>query len=107
MHTVIVYRMPYRDGCRPYVEVYQGEDRVLSTLQEYERMRLFNITEGKVSYVCMFSGRECPVDLSVCLLKHNVKLTDPAGNVPLQKGYKQGIVSLLVSDTVDAIIAWA
>ncbi|XP_069674893.1 cyclin-G-associated kinase isoform X3 [Periplaneta americana] len=36
-----------RDGCRPYVEVYQGEDRVLSTLQEYERMRLFNITEGK------------------------------------------------------------
>jgi len=38
-----------RDGCRPYVEVYQGEDRVLSTLQEYERMRLFNITEGKVT----------------------------------------------------------
>ncbi|GFG30074.1 hypothetical protein Cfor_09502 [Coptotermes formosanus] len=38
-----------RDGCRPYVEVYQGEDRVLSTLQEYERMRLFNIAEGKVT----------------------------------------------------------
>ncbi|PNF37550.1 Cyclin-G-associated kinase [Cryptotermes secundus] len=38
-----------RDGCRPYVEVYEGEDRVLSTLQEYERMRLFNITEGKVT----------------------------------------------------------
>jgi hypothetical protein len=26
---------------------------VLSTLQEYERMRLFNITEGKVSCVFM------------------------------------------------------
>jgi hypothetical protein len=26
---------------------------VLSTLQEYERMRLFNITEGKVSCVLM------------------------------------------------------
>ncbi|XP_049959498.1 cyclin-G-associated kinase isoform X1 [Schistocerca serialis cubense] len=36
-----------RDGCRPFVEVYQGEERVLSTLQEYERMRLFNIAEGK------------------------------------------------------------
>ncbi|XP_066992198.2 cyclin-G-associated kinase [Anabrus simplex] len=38
-----------RDGCRPYVEVYQGDDKVLSTLQEYERMRLFNITESKVT----------------------------------------------------------
>jgi cyclin G-associated kinase len=43
--------MSFRDGCRPYVEVYEGEDRVLSTLQEYERMRLFNVTEGKVSSV--------------------------------------------------------
>nr|CAD7197017.1 unnamed protein product [Timema douglasi] len=38
-----------RDGCRPYIEVYQGDDLVLSTLQEYERMRLFNIAEGKMT----------------------------------------------------------
>ncbi|XP_063218105.1 cyclin-G-associated kinase isoform X2 [Bacillus rossius redtenbacheri] len=38
-----------RDGCRPYVEVYQGGDRVVSTLQEYERLRHFNITEGKIT----------------------------------------------------------
>ncbi|KAG8287513.1 hypothetical protein J6590_034886 [Homalodisca vitripennis] len=38
-----------RDGCRPYVEVYQGEERVMSTQQEYERMTLFNITHGKIT----------------------------------------------------------
>lgn len=38
-----------RDGCRPYVEVYQGEERVFTTMQEYERMRLFNFTEGKAT----------------------------------------------------------
>ena len=59
------YNFSYsRDGCRPYVEVYQGEDRVLSTLQEYERMRLFNITEGKV---CMYGnfnfGKVCGSDV--------------------------------------------
>ncbi|XP_054269563.1 cyclin-G-associated kinase-like isoform X1 [Macrosteles quadrilineatus] len=36
-----------RDGCRPFVEVYQGEERVMTTQQEYERMTLFNITNGK------------------------------------------------------------
>jgi len=39
----------FRDGCRPFIEVYQGDDKVLSTIQEYERMRLFNVAEGKVS----------------------------------------------------------
>ncbi|KAI5739808.1 hypothetical protein M8J77_023654 [Diaphorina citri] len=38
-----------RDGCRPYVEVYQGDERILSTQLEYERMTLFNITQGKVT----------------------------------------------------------
>lgn len=38
-----------RDGCRPYVEVYQAEERILTTQQEYDRMMLFNITHGKVS----------------------------------------------------------
>ncbi|KAK5644950.1 hypothetical protein RI129_006250 [Pyrocoelia pectoralis] len=36
-----------RDGCRPYVEVYSENRCILSTLQEYELMRLYNISEGK------------------------------------------------------------
>ncbi|GLV44488.1 auxilin [Carabus blaptoides fortunei] len=46
-----------RDGCRPYVEVYSGERCVLSTIQDYDRMRLFNIAEGK----CVL-----PVNTTVC-----------------------------------------
>ncbi|KAK4875159.1 hypothetical protein RN001_011581 [Aquatica leii] len=46
-----------RDGCRPYVEVYSESRCVLSTLQEYERMRLYNITEGK----CLL-----PLNANVC-----------------------------------------
>uniref|UniRef100_A0A8D8VCG1 Cyclin-G-associated kinase n=1 Tax=Cacopsylla melanoneura TaxID=428564 RepID=A0A8D8VCG1_9HEMI len=38
-----------RDGCRPYVEVYQGDERILSTQLDYERMTLFNITQGKIT----------------------------------------------------------
>ncbi|XP_034247593.1 cyclin-G-associated kinase isoform X2 [Thrips palmi] len=38
-----------RDGCRPFIEVHQGDDRVLSTMQDYERMRLFNVTEGRIT----------------------------------------------------------
>lgn len=37
-----------RDGCRPYVEVYLGEQRLLSTLGEYERMRVYHASENKV-----------------------------------------------------------
>lgn len=40
-----------RDGCRPYVEVYQAEERILTTQQDYDRMTLFNITHGKVNYL--------------------------------------------------------
>ncbi|XP_057655522.1 cyclin-G-associated kinase [Diorhabda carinulata] len=46
-----------RDGCRPYVEVYSENRCILSTLQDYERMRLFNITEGK----CLL-----PINATVC-----------------------------------------
>lgn len=28
-----------RNGCRPFIEVYVGEERVLTTSQEYEQMR--------------------------------------------------------------------
>ena len=27
------------DGCRPYVEVYQAKERVISTVQDYNRMK--------------------------------------------------------------------
>uniref|UniRef100_A0A069DZQ8 Cyclin-G-associated kinase n=1 Tax=Panstrongylus megistus TaxID=65343 RepID=A0A069DZQ8_9HEMI len=37
-----------RDGCRPYVEVYQGEDKVFTTIDEYERMALFLFSHAKV-----------------------------------------------------------
>lgn len=38
-----------RDGCRPYVEIYLGDQRLLSTLGEYERMRVYHATENKVT----------------------------------------------------------
>lgn len=28
-----------RNGCRPFCEVYVGDERVLTTSQEYDRMR--------------------------------------------------------------------
>lgn len=28
-----------RNGCRPFVEVYVNEERILTTSQEYEKMR--------------------------------------------------------------------
>lgn len=40
----------FSDGCRPYVEVYSENRCVLSTIQDYERMRLYNIAEGKVVF---------------------------------------------------------
>lgn len=40
---------PHRNGCRPFVEIYIGEDRVLTTSQEYEKMRGFSVEEGKVT----------------------------------------------------------
>ncbi|XP_017777100.1 PREDICTED: cyclin-G-associated kinase [Nicrophorus vespilloides] len=36
-----------RDGCRPYLEVYSENRCILSTMQEYDSMRLFNISDGK------------------------------------------------------------
>lgn len=37
-----------RDGCRPYVEIFQGDQRLLSTLADYERMRVYHVSENKV-----------------------------------------------------------
>lgn len=36
-----------KNGCRPFIEVYVGEDRIMSTSQEYEKMRGFVIDEKK------------------------------------------------------------
>ena len=34
--------MSFRTGCKPFVEVYVGEERVLTTSQEYELIRLYS-----------------------------------------------------------------
>ncbi|XP_028034078.1 cyclin-G-associated kinase isoform X2 [Bombyx mandarina] len=38
-----------RDGCRPYIEIYNEDRLVLSTLQDYDRLHLYGIAEGKVT----------------------------------------------------------
>ena len=43
-----------RDGCRPYVELFQGDQRIISTLTEYERMRVYHATEDKVLNMHIF-----------------------------------------------------
>ncbi|KAK9890600.1 hypothetical protein WA026_011965 [Henosepilachna vigintioctopunctata] len=46
MHPIPAFTK-VRDGCRPYIEVYSENRCVLSTLQDYEQMKLYNIAEGK------------------------------------------------------------
>ncbi|XP_030369929.1 cyclin-G-associated kinase [Scaptodrosophila lebanonensis] len=46
-----------RDGCRIYMEVYCNERLLLSTLQEYEKMRLYLAGPGKIVL---------PINLTVC-----------------------------------------
>ncbi|XP_066566837.1 cyclin-G-associated kinase isoform X1 [Amia ocellicauda] len=36
-----------RNGCRPFCEVYVGDDRVASTSQEYDRMKDFKTEDGR------------------------------------------------------------
>ncbi|KAM5283688.1 cyclin-G-associated kinase isoform 2-T2 [Hipposideros larvatus] len=36
-----------RSGCRPFCEVYVGDERVATTSQEYDKMRDFKIEDGK------------------------------------------------------------
>uniref|UniRef100_A0A8C0QBT0 Cyclin G associated kinase n=1 Tax=Canis lupus familiaris TaxID=9615 RepID=A0A8C0QBT0_CANLF len=36
-----------RNGCRPFCEVYVGDERVTTTSQEYDKMRDFRIEDGK------------------------------------------------------------
>ncbi|XP_045108422.1 cyclin-G-associated kinase-like isoform X2 [Portunus trituberculatus] len=50
--SIIVTPIPLftqrRDGVRPYVEVWQGDHKMLSTQQEYDRMRLYMPQENKI-----------------------------------------------------------
>ncbi|KAK3755297.1 hypothetical protein QZH41_014605 [Actinostola sp. cb2023] len=39
-----------RNGCRPFIEVYQGEKRALTTVQEIEKMREFTLSDGKITF---------------------------------------------------------
>ncbi len=41
--------MVYRNGCTPFVEVYVGEDRILSTSQEYDKMPVWGVEQGKIT----------------------------------------------------------
>ncbi|NXA50048.1 GAK kinase, partial [Nothocercus julius] len=36
-----------RNGCRPFCEVYVGDERVATTSQEYDKMKEFKIEDGK------------------------------------------------------------
>jgi len=47
------------DGCRPYVEVYQAKERVISTVQDYNRMKGYCVTSGDEDIVI-------PVNVTVC-----------------------------------------
>ncbi|KAL0892397.1 hypothetical protein ABMA27_015518 [Loxostege sticticalis] len=38
-----------RDGCRPYVEIYNEDRLLLSTMQDYERLHIYTMAEGKVT----------------------------------------------------------
>ncbi|RMC08783.1 hypothetical protein DUI87_15034 [Hirundo rustica rustica] len=37
-----------RNGCRPFCDILSGETRILTTSQEYERMKEYRVQEGKV-----------------------------------------------------------
>ncbi|XP_063770345.1 cyclin-G-associated kinase isoform X2 [Pseudophryne corroboree] len=45
-----------RSGCRPFCEVYVGDERVATTSQEYDKMRDFRVEDGKA---------EIPLDVTV------------------------------------------
>lgn len=43
-----LYNFFYRDGCRPFVEVFQGEDKVFTSIDDYERLKVFTTSHAKV-----------------------------------------------------------
>ncbi|XP_054628572.1 cyclin-G-associated kinase isoform X2 [Dunckerocampus dactyliophorus] len=51
IHSITMTPVPLfnkqRNGCRPFCEVYVGDERVLTTSQEYDRMKDFKIEDGR------------------------------------------------------------
>lgn len=51
IHSIVMTPVPLfnkqRNGCRPFCEVYVGDERVLTTSQEYDRMKDFKTEDGK------------------------------------------------------------
>ncbi|XP_034726868.1 cyclin-G-associated kinase isoform X1 [Etheostoma cragini] len=51
IRSIVMTPMPLfnkqRNGCRPFCEVYVGDERVLSTSQEYDKMRDFKMEDGR------------------------------------------------------------
>ncbi|XP_008334591.1 cyclin-G-associated kinase-like isoform X2 [Cynoglossus semilaevis] len=51
IHSITMTPVPLfnkqRNGCRPFCEVYVGDERVLTTSQEYERMKDFKSEDGR------------------------------------------------------------
>nr|XP_020453908.1 cyclin-G-associated kinase isoform X2 [Monopterus albus] len=51
IHSITMTPVPLfnkqRNGCRPFCEVYVGDERVLTTSQEYDKMRDFKIEDGR------------------------------------------------------------
>ncbi|XP_041358750.1 cyclin-G-associated kinase-like [Gigantopelta aegis] len=52
IQTLVMYPVPMfnkmKNGCTPFVELYVEEDRILSTSQEYEKMKQFTINDNSV-----------------------------------------------------------
>ncbi|XP_060926974.1 cyclin-G-associated kinase isoform X3 [Limanda limanda] len=60
IRSIVMTPMPLfnkqRNGCRPFCEVYVGDERVLTTSQEYDKMRDFKMEDGRA---------EIPLNVSV------------------------------------------
>ncbi|XP_061585552.1 cyclin-G-associated kinase isoform X2 [Cololabis saira] len=51
IHSIVMTPVPLfnkqRNGCRPFCEVYVGDERVLTTSQEYDKMKDFKSEDGR------------------------------------------------------------
>ncbi|XP_075960373.1 cyclin-G-associated kinase isoform X2 [Anarhichas minor] len=51
IHSIAMTPVPLfnkqRSGCRPFCEVYVGDERVLTTSQEYDKMKDFKLEDGR------------------------------------------------------------
>lgn len=78
-----------RDGCRPYIEVYNNDRCVLSTLQDYDKLHLFNVTEGK----CMLQlNTSVAGDVLIVLYHARHQLGRPTGIRMFQLQFNTGYI---------------